>query len=78
MQRARSEEERNERRVVITAAKIALETEIRASKKTCFEGLCQSANANPWDDAYRIVMAKTRGVMVPTEETALLDEMLER
>lgn len=69
MQRARTEQEREERRAVFTAAKVALKSEIRASKKACFEGLCQSANANPWGDAYRIVMAKTRGAIAPTEQS---------
>lgn len=69
MQRARTEQEREERRAVFTAAKVALKSEIRASKKACFEGLCQSANANPWGDAYRIVMAKTRGATAPTEQS---------
>lgn len=62
--------------MVLTGAKAALKTEIKASRKAYFEGLCQNANAIPWDDAYRIVMAKTRGVMAPTEQSPLLLERI--
>lgn len=59
---------------MFVAAKVALKTQIMASKKPCFECLCHSANANPWSDAYRIVMTKTRCSIAPTEQSA---EMME-
>lgn len=78
MQRARTIEEREERRAAFAAARVALKTEIKASKKACFEGLCRSANETPWGDAYRVVMAKTRGVMAPTEQSpAMLGRIIE-
>lgn len=78
MQRARSDEERLQRRETFAAERAALRGEIRASKKACFDGLCQSANANPWGDAYRVVMAKTKGVMAPTEQSpAFLERIVE-
>lgn len=75
MQRARSAEGRAERRVVFVAAREALNREIKASKRACFNGLCAKANSNPWGDAYRIVMAKVKGVMAPAEQSP---EMLGR
>ena len=78
MQRARSTEDRADRRVAFMAAKNALKREIKVSKRASFEGLCQLANANPWGDAYRVVMAKTRGVMAPSERSpALLARIVE-
>lgn len=56
---------------MFAAAKAAQKSQIRASKKACYEGFFQSANAG---DAYRIVMANTRSVMAPTEQ---YPEMLE-
>lgn len=77
-QRARSDEERESRRTLYKAARTALKREIKVSKKACFEGLCQSANANPWGDAYRVVMAKTKGATAPTEQSpALLKKIVE-
>lgn len=61
-------------------ARVALKTDIRASKKACHES--QRANTNPWSDtgsggclAYRIVMAKTRSVCNRTMEQS--PEMLD-
>ena len=67
-----------DRRVAFLVANNALKREIKASKRASFEGLCQSADANPWGDAYRVVMAKTRGVMAPSERSpALLARIVE-
>lgn len=38
------------------AAKLALNKEIKARKRACFNDLCQTANTTPWGDAYREVM----------------------
>lgn len=59
-QRARSDEQREARRVVYKAAKTALSKAIKQSKRNCFGNLCQEANNTPWGDAYRIVMAKLK------------------
>ena len=75
MQRSRSDEERQERRTAFAAARVALKREIAASKRACFDRLCANANTNPWGDAYRVVMAKTRGATAPAEQSP---EMLER
>ena len=75
MQRARNEEERTERCAAFSSARSMLKSAIKASKRACFDRLCASANTNPWGDAYRIVMAKTKGALAPAER---LPAMLER
>lgn len=75
MQRARTDEDRAQRNEVYKAAKLALNKEIKTRKKSCFDNLCQAANATPWGDAYRVVMAKTRGSTAPPERSP---EMLQR
>lgn len=75
MQRARSEALREERNAIFREAKAALKNEIRSSKRACFDNLCQAANANPWGDAYRVVMAKTKGTLAPSERCP---EMLQK
>lgn len=78
MQRARSDVVREERRVSLAAARLALKKEIKASKRASFDGLCQQANATPWGDAYRVVMVKTKGVMAPPEQSpAMLQRIIE-
>lgn len=67
MQRAKTDGEREERRVTLRAAKADLKREISLSKRTCFKELCRDANANPWGDAYRVAMAKISGPAVPAE-----------
>ncbi|XP_055590077.1 uncharacterized protein LOC129742229 [Uranotaenia lowii] len=67
MQRARSPSARAERRVPYAVARSALCRAIKASKKARFRQLCEDANDNPWGDAYRIVMAKTRSGGAPQE-----------
>lgn len=67
MQRARNDAERAVRRPAYTAARAALNREIKLSKKACLEELCRNANSNPWGDAYRVAMAKIRGPAVPPE-----------
>jgi hypothetical protein len=69
MQRARSDTDREERRAVLAAARAALKSEIKSSKRACFEGLCRDANTNVWGNAYKVVMAKTRGRMAPIERS---------
>ncbi|XP_065072524.1 uncharacterized protein LOC135696917 [Ochlerotatus camptorhynchus] len=69
MQRARTTESREERRVALRAAKAALNKEIGRHKCACFDSLCQRANTNPWGDAYKVVMAKTRGVAAPPDRS---------
>lgn len=67
VQRARTEADREERRVMFRVARAALKREIKLSKSRCYKELCREAEANPWGDAYRIVMAKLKGSMTPTE-----------
>ncbi|XP_055584801.1 uncharacterized protein LOC129737665 [Uranotaenia lowii] len=67
MQRARSPSARAERRVPYAIARSALCRAIKASKKARFRQLCEDANDNPWGDASRIVMAKTRSGGAPQE-----------
>lgn len=52
MRQTRTDEERNDQSVAFTAFKVVLKTETRASKNARYEGLCQSANANPLGDVY--------------------------
>ncbi|XP_062541308.1 uncharacterized protein LOC134209338 [Armigeres subalbatus] len=52
------------------AATLALNKAIKENKKYCFDRLYQSANSNPWGDAYRVVIAKTRGTLAPLERSA--------
>uniref|UniRef100_A0A2M4CS98 Putative retrovirus-related pol polyprotein from type-1 retrotransposable element n=1 Tax=Anopheles darlingi TaxID=43151 RepID=A0A2M4CS98_ANODA len=61
VQRAKTEEDREGKRVVFRVARSAFRREIRRSKSACFKELCAAANGNPWGDAYRIVMAKVSG-----------------
>lgn len=72
MQRARTDEGRAERGEVYRAAKLALSKEIKARKRACFENLCQAANTTPWGDAYRVVMAKTKGASAPPERSPVM------
>lgn len=37
------------------------------SKSNCHKELCREADANPWGDAYRVVMAKIKGPATPAE-----------
>lgn len=48
-------------------ARAAFKREIRLSKLNCFKELCQEADANPWGNAYRIVVAKLKGPATPAE-----------
>lgn len=67
MQRSRTVTDREERRESLRAAKAALKSEIKRSKRACFNELCRDADANPWGNAYKVAMAKMRGPIVPTE-----------
>jgi len=67
VQRARDEAVREERRVVLRAARSALKRGIGLSKANSFKELCRDADANPWGNAYRVVMAKIRGPSTPAE-----------
>ena len=67
LQRARTDIGREELRPALKSPKSALKKAIKHSKRACFHSLCQEANGNPWGDAYRIVMAKTKGAATPTE-----------
>lgn len=71
MQRARTDEDRIERSEAYRAAKLALNKEIKARKRACFENLCQAAKTTP----YRVVMAKTKGASAPPERSP---EMLQK
>lgn len=47
-----------ERSEAYRAAYLALNKEIKAHKRACFENLCLAANSTPRGDAYRVVMVK--------------------
>ena len=49
-----------------------LRNEIRRSKKKCFKDLCDEADANPWGNAYKVVMAKVKGRRSPAEKCPIL------
>lgn len=66
-QRANNDAARSERRVEYQAARKALKCAIRLSKSNCYKDLCRKADANPWGDAYRVVMAKIRGPVMVAE-----------
>uniref|UniRef100_A0A182FIB8 Uncharacterized protein n=1 Tax=Anopheles albimanus TaxID=7167 RepID=A0A182FIB8_ANOAL len=61
VQRAKTEEDREGKRVVFRVARSAFRRELQRSKSACFKELCAAADDNPWGDAYRIVMAKVSG-----------------
>lgn len=61
LQRARNAVQRTLRERAYKQAKKTLRKQIKLSKKNCFSNLCEEANTTPWGDAYKIVMAKTRG-----------------
>jgi Reverse transcriptase (RNA-dependent DNA polymerase)/Endonuclease-reverse transcriptase len=60
-QRARTDSERAILKVKHKEAKAELRHSIAASKKHCFQRLCEEVNKDPWGDAYRMVMAKLKG-----------------
>lgn len=66
-QRGRDESERESRRVIHREAKAELRHAISASKKHCFQKLCEEADKDPWGDAYRMVMVKLKGPSTPRE-----------
>lgn len=66
-QRARGESEREARRVIHKEAKAVLRHAVTASKKHCFQKLCEEADRDPWGDAYRMVMVKLKGPSTPRE-----------
>lgn len=67
MQRASNNDEREQRRLPYRAARAALNTAIRLSKKACFNELCHEANVNPWGNAYKVAMSKIKGPAVPPD-----------
>lgn len=69
LQRARSGVQRIVRKLVYKLAKRVLRRAIKASKKSCFNNLCNEANNTPWGDAYRIVMAKTKNSATPVDRS---------
>lgn len=66
-QRARRRPDSEERKEAYRAARAAFKREIKRSKSDCYKELCRDADANPWGDAYRIVMAKMKGPATPAE-----------
>lgn len=58
MQRAYNNAVKEERTLIYTAARSALESEISLSKKACLQELCNKANAISWGDAYRVFMGE--------------------
>lgn len=66
-QRARSEVERDSRRVIHKQAKAELRLAIKTSKAHCFQKLCEELDGDPWGDAYRLVMVKLKGPSTPRE-----------
>ncbi|XP_038106605.1 uncharacterized protein LOC119766237 [Culex quinquefasciatus] len=75
LQRARSDELREARRVIYKIAKATLSKAIKESKRNCFGNLCQEANNAPWGNAYRIVMAKLKSGAVAIDRSP---EMMSR
>ncbi|KAH8314757.1 hypothetical protein KR074_003757, partial [Drosophila pseudoananassae] len=55
MQRARGSDAFEERHLAFKDRRKALKVAIRDSKRKCFLELCDSAEENPWGNAYRIV-----------------------
>ena len=66
-QRTKTRENANECRELYKAAKLALNREIKASKRACFNELCREADTNLWGSVYRIMMKKIRGPSMPQE-----------
>ena len=66
-QRARTASDREQRYAVFRMARAALKRGIKQSKRNCYKELCREADANPWGDAYRIVMARLKGPTTPKE-----------
>lgn len=66
-QRARDEVAREARRIIHKEAKAKLRHAVKASKKHCFQKLCEDADRDPWGDAYRMVMVKLKGPSTPRE-----------
>lgn len=66
-QRARTETIRLARMETYRSIRKRLSIAIKMSKRSKFKDLCESVNDNPWGDAYRIVMKKLKGPMVPKE-----------
>ncbi|XP_062538588.1 uncharacterized protein LOC134206866 [Armigeres subalbatus] len=65
--RSRTEEDREQNKVGFSAARAALNREIKLSKLNCYKELCREADANPWGYAYWTIMAKTKGPTTPVE-----------
>lgn len=66
-QRSRNETDREARSANYRMARSAFKRAIKLSKSCCFKELCRDADANPWGDAYRVVMAKIKGPTTPAE-----------
>ena len=69
MQRARTESLRDERREAYRLARDSLGKEIKRSKRACFQKLCREANATPWGDAYKMLMARLKGSATPLDRS---------
>ena len=67
VQIARTDPDREERNATYREARTAFKREIRASKSNCYKELCREADANPWGNAYRVVMTRTKGPSTPAE-----------
>lgn len=67
MQRARNATDREERREIFRTARSALKCEIELSKKNCAKELLRDADANPWGNAYKVVMTRIKGPATPHE-----------
>ena len=48
-------------------ARAAFKREINQSKTNCYKELCRESDADPWGNAYRIVMKKIKGPATPAE-----------
>ncbi|KAH8338197.1 hypothetical protein KR074_004223, partial [Drosophila pseudoananassae] len=72
MQRARGSDVFEERHQAFKDRRKELKVAIRDSKRKCFLELCDSAEENPWGNAYRIVVKRLRaGSQSPTDPTVL-------
>ncbi|XP_070132607.1 uncharacterized protein [Drosophila bipectinata] len=60
-QRARGSENLTTRTEEFKAAKRALKLAIKASKRECFQKICDEAEVDPWGTAYKVVMKRLKG-----------------
>lgn len=53
--------------MVFADAKVVPKTEMKVSKKICYQHLCQSANMDPWGNAYRALNNDDQDQMASTK-----------